>query len=123
MCLIREVWKAGRKSAHTNWPLLSQVAERTLAIRWSQWMNHWDRKIFKMLKMEYLSMASRVGVETRGTGRAGVGGDWVGEQGRLDPARRDDSPKGGTVDGAGVGEARAANGFEENMVVREQEAS
>jgi hypothetical protein len=120
--LIREVWNARRKLAHTNWPLSSQVAERTLVIRWSWWMNHRDRKMFRMSKTEYLLMASRAGIETRGTGGTGVGGDWVGERGHLDPARIDDSPKGGTMDDAGVGEVRAANGLYEDMVVRKQEA-
>ena len=75
MCLIRDVWNAGRKSAHTNWPLSSWVAERTLAIRWSWWMNHWEWKMFRMSKTENLSMASRTGRVTVDTGRAGVSGD------------------------------------------------
>jgi hypothetical protein len=58
-----------------------------------------------MSKTEYLSTALRTGAETRGTGRAGVGRDWVGERGHLDPARMDDSLKGGTMDGVGAGEA------------------
>jgi hypothetical protein len=85
-------------------------------------MNHRDQKMFRMSKTEYLSMALREGVETGGTGGAGVGRDWVGERGRLVPAIIEDSPKGGTVDGAGAGEARAANELVEDMVVREQEA-
>jgi hypothetical protein len=67
-------------------------------------------------------MASRIGVETGGTGRASVGSDWIGKRGCLDPARIEDSLKGGTMDGAGAGEARAANELAEDMVVREQEA-
>jgi hypothetical protein len=67
-------------------------------------------------------MVSREGVETGGTGGAGVGGDCVGERGRLVPAIMEDSPKGGIMDGAGAGEARAANELAEDMVVREQGA-
>ena len=56
-----------------------------------------------MSKTEYLSMASSTVWETRGTGGAGVGRDWVGEKGCLDPTRIDNSLKGGTMDGTGTG--------------------
>jgi hypothetical protein len=75
MCLIRDVWNASRKSAHMNCPLSLWIANRTLAIRCSWWMNHHEQKVFRMSKTEYLSMASEIGFGTGSAGRAGVSSD------------------------------------------------
>jgi hypothetical protein len=45
------------------------------------------------------------------------GGDLEGERGHSDPARMDDSPKGGTVDDARAGDVSAVNELKEDMVV------
>ena len=70
------MWNIERKLTHINWPSASLIAERTLVIRCSQWMNQWEWRMLRMLKTEYLSMALRAGLETGGTGGgAGVGSD------------------------------------------------
>ena len=50
------------------------------------------------------------------------GGGLDGERGHVVPAREEELPEGGTGDGAGAGNASAANELAEDMVVREQEA-
>ena len=57
-----------------------------------------------------------------GGARGAFGGDDEGERGRLDPRRDEPAPKGGVGVATGAGDARAANEFAEDMVVREQEA-
>jgi hypothetical protein len=52
ICLTRDVWNAGRKSTHVNWPSVSFVAERTLVIRCLELINHRDWKRLKISKTE-----------------------------------------------------------------------